>query len=170
VKPVADSDGDGKSDLGWQHTDGRHRDLHHERHHATATQQILTARGVVDHARAGLNGDGKADLVFQNTDGSVAVWTMNGTAMTAAHRSSAAAPAGASSRRRTSTATARTTPLAAHRRRHRDLADERHPRGSPAARSSTPGLDRDHTAADLNGDGKADLVFQHTDGTRGRRG
>jgi hypothetical protein len=48
----------------------------------TQTTQILNAGGGWSAKRlADVNGDGKADIVWENVDGRVAVWLMNGTAM-----------------------------------------------------------------------------------------
>jgi hypothetical protein len=46
------------------------------------TTQILNAGGGWSAKRVqDMNGDGKADIVWENVDGTVAIWLMNGTAM-----------------------------------------------------------------------------------------
>ena len=48
----------------------------------SATVQILNAGGGWNAKRTGdFDGDGKADIVWENVDASVALWLMNGTAM-----------------------------------------------------------------------------------------
>jgi hypothetical protein len=79
VTHTADLNGDGKSDLLWQHNDG-----------ATAVWlmngvALQTGTGLlaansgwrVTHT-ADLNGDGKSDLLWQHNDGTTVAWLMNG--------------------------------------------------------------------------------------------
>jgi hypothetical protein len=77
--PRGDSNGDGKTDIVWQNTDG-----------STATWLMngltpsnggtLLGPGTGWSVRqvGDFNGDGKSDIVWQNTDGSTAIWLMNG--------------------------------------------------------------------------------------------
>ena len=107
---MADFNGDGKSDIVWQHTDG-----------STA---IWLMNGLSLSSGSGLlgpgtgwsvkqigdfNGDGKSDIVWQHTDGSTAIWLMDGLSLSAAVSCLGPAPVGASSRSATSTAMARAT-------------------------------------------------------------
>jgi isocitrate dehydrogenase len=82
VAKVGDFDGDGRTDILFQHTDGRAAIYLMNGLTPTATQQILNAGGGWSAARIlDLNGDGKSDIVWQNADGTIAVWLMNGTTM-----------------------------------------------------------------------------------------
>src|SRR5205085_2245431 len=78
---TADFDGDGKSDLLWRHTDGRHAIWLMDGVTIKGTAQILNAGNWTATHTPDLDGDGKADIVWENIDGRVAVWLMNGTAM-----------------------------------------------------------------------------------------
>jgi len=74
-----DINGDGKSDIFWQHLDG--------------SASIWSMNGVTQTSSGGMigpgtgwsvkmigdfNGDGKSDVLWQHSDGSVAIWLMNG--------------------------------------------------------------------------------------------
>ena len=76
-----DFNGDGKSDILWQNTDGQ------------AAIWLMNGTTPTSEALVGTNpgsswqivgtgdftGDGKSDILFQNTSGQVAIWEMNGT-------------------------------------------------------------------------------------------
>jgi hypothetical protein len=80
VAPLrGDFNGDGKSDILWQHTDG------------SSAVWLVNGTGMTGGAgligpgtgwsvrqRGDFNGDGKSDILWQHTDGSSAVWLMNG--------------------------------------------------------------------------------------------
>jgi hypothetical protein len=75
----ADTNGDGKSDIVWLHTDGRVSLAIMDGTVAGANPLLLgpgtgwSVRQVGD-----FNGDGKSDIVWQHTDGRAALWLMNG--------------------------------------------------------------------------------------------
>ena len=82
VKGVGDFDGDGKSDIIWQHDNG------------TAAMWLMdgtTPRSSARSARStrvpswhikgtgDFNGDGKSDILWQHDNGTAAMWLMDGT-------------------------------------------------------------------------------------------
>ena len=82
IKGTGDFNGDGKSDILWQDSDG------------TTAIWLMNGTNVVIHRRGRLvnpgpswqiegtgdfNGDGKSDILWQNSDGTPAIWLMNGT-------------------------------------------------------------------------------------------
>jgi Ca2+-binding RTX toxin-like protein len=77
---LADTSGDGKSDLMWRNTDGS---TSLWLMNGTSVQtygsfgQIPTAWQIA--ASGDLNGDGKTDLMWRHSDGSTSLWLMNGT-------------------------------------------------------------------------------------------
>jgi|GEM_PF-5060234 len=130
AKPVnpADINGDGSSDLVFQHTDGFLAAWFLDG--ATLKQGVLFSPETAGDARwevvgyGDFNGDSKGDILFQynggNFDGALAIWYLNGTQLLEAKL---------------------VTP------------------------ESNPGAGWDAVAvADINGDKKADIVFQHTEG------
>ncbi|HEX4332107.1 MAG TPA: VCBS repeat-containing protein [Usitatibacter sp.] len=78
VVKIADFDGDGKDDLLWKHTDGRHAIWLMNGITPVATAEILGAGAWNAVQVADLDGDGKADIVWQNADGTIAAWLMDG--------------------------------------------------------------------------------------------
>jgi hypothetical protein len=79
VKHVGDFNGDGYSDVYFEHTDGRAMISLIRGHAVLATALILNAgTGWSAKAVGDVNGDGKADIVWQHTDGRVAIWMMDG--------------------------------------------------------------------------------------------
>ncbi|HET9579714.1 MAG TPA: FG-GAP-like repeat-containing protein [Usitatibacter sp.] len=165
--PSPDFNGDGKTDLLWQHTDGSDAVWLMNGVTPTSTPLILgpgTGWSVVH--TGDFNGDGMTDLVWQHTDGSVAVWLMNGTVPIS---TSVILGAG------TGWSVIRTGDFNGDGKT--DLVWQ-HTDGSVAvwlmngvAPTSTPlilgpgtGWSVIHTA-DFNGDGLTDLVWQHTDGS-----
>ena len=79
-----DTNGDGKSDLIWQASNGQPGIW--LMNGATPTAEMgLTNPGTNWHliAAGDLNGDGNADLIWQDNSGTVGVWLMNGTTPTA---------------------------------------------------------------------------------------
>ena len=83
---VHDVNGDGLSDLVWQHqTTGALALWTLRGHTVTSTALFDSAAGIPDTTwkiggTGDLSGDGYADLVWQRTDGTLAVWYMRGTA------------------------------------------------------------------------------------------
>jgi hypothetical protein len=75
----ADFDGDGKSDIYFQHSDGRAAIWLMDGITPVQTTQILNAGDWRAQATNDLNGDGKADILWRNlSDGRIAVWLMDG--------------------------------------------------------------------------------------------
>ncbi|MSU60946.1 MAG: VCBS repeat-containing protein, partial [Pedosphaera sp.] len=123
VAGVADIDKDGNADLVFQHTDGTLAVWYMNGINLTsAALPTPSTPGDKNWRVVGLgdfNADGKQDIAFQHTDGTLAVWYMNGAALTQATLTS----------------------------------------------PSNPGDSKWRVigVADRNGDGKVDLLFQHTD-------
>ncbi|MGC2524503.1 MAG: VCBS repeat-containing protein [Stellaceae bacterium] len=82
--PTNDFNGDRKSDILWQNTNGQAAVW--LMNGATPTSEALVGGnpGPSWHVigSGDFNGDGKADILWQNTDGQAAVWLMNGTTPT----------------------------------------------------------------------------------------
>ena len=80
VIQTGDFNGDGKSDLVWQHTDGSTVAVAHERAHVDESRSRAGAGERLDGLfRSGdFNDDGKSDLVWRHTDGSTGLWLMDG--------------------------------------------------------------------------------------------
>jgi sugar lactone lactonase YvrE len=75
----ADFDGDGKSDILWQHNDGRAALWLMNGSSLSSGAMLLGAgTGWTAKQTGDFNGDGKSDILWQNTDGSIAMWLMNG--------------------------------------------------------------------------------------------
>jgi hypothetical protein len=74
--------GDGKTDLAFQHTDGRLAAWYMNGVDLIAGNLLSpSSPGTANYrvlATPDQNSDGKSDLIFQHTDGSVAVWFLNG--------------------------------------------------------------------------------------------
>ena len=81
IKGTGDFNGDGKSDILWQNSDG------------TPAIWLMNGTNVLSGGAAGsfnpgpswqikgtgdFNGDGKSDILWQNSDGTPAIWLMNG--------------------------------------------------------------------------------------------
>jgi hypothetical protein len=122
---LADFDGDGTSDVLWQSKTSRSLAIWTLRGKTVTSIQFLDTLAPADPAwklagTGDVNGDGFADLVWQNTsNGSVAVWLMHGTVVVSGGVVN-----------------------------YYPVANEWHIRG----------------VADVNGDGKADLIWQHDAG------
>ena len=83
VPPVADVNGDNRSDLLFQNTDGTPAIW--EMNSTTPTSQVALSNPSSFWHLVGtgdVNGDGKSDLVWQAADGTPAIWEMNGTTPT----------------------------------------------------------------------------------------
>ena len=83
---VHDVNGDGLSDLVWQYQPTGELSLWTLRGNSIMTMQAFDSPGVSDTTwkiagTGDLNGDGHADLVWQKTDGQVAAWYLRGTAI-----------------------------------------------------------------------------------------
>ena len=79
-----DFNGDGKSDVFWQNSDGRTAIWTMDGTSITAGAYLPDVGPGWDAARAGdFNGDGKSDVFWHNSDGRTAIWTMDGTSITA---------------------------------------------------------------------------------------
>ena len=78
---AGDFNGDGRSDLLWQHSDGRAAVWLMDGMNVVATGPALSNPGATWKAKeaADFNGDGKADILWQNDDGTAGVWLMDGT-------------------------------------------------------------------------------------------
>jgi len=84
VKTLGDLNGDGKSDIVWQHTDGRSAVWLMNGLNAISGAYLLgPGSGWSVKTLGDLNGDGKSDIVWQYTDGNSAIWLMNGTSPSA---------------------------------------------------------------------------------------
>jgi hypothetical protein len=74
-----DLNGDGKSDILWQHTDGSSAVWLMNGLNLIAGADLMPAgSGWSIRNRGDFNGDGKTDIIWQHSDGSVALWLMNG--------------------------------------------------------------------------------------------
>jgi hypothetical protein len=84
VRERSDFNGDGRTDLVWQHTDGRVHVWFLNGMTQTGGAYINAAALANWRAAASadMNGDGRQDLLWQHTDGRVYVWYLNGTAQT----------------------------------------------------------------------------------------
>ena len=83
-KNADDFSGDGRMDLLWQHADGRIAGW--QMNGTTLTDGLNVTPSTVDPAwqlvaTADLNGDGKPDFLWQHRDGWLAAWLMNGAAI-----------------------------------------------------------------------------------------
>ena len=80
---TGDFNGDGKSDILFQNTDGQAAIWEMDGTNPIAGgSQWVGANPGPDWKAVGtgdFNGDGKSDILFQNTDGQAAIWEMNGT-------------------------------------------------------------------------------------------
>ena len=83
VVGTGDFNGDGKSDILFQNTDGQAAIWEMDGTNPIAGgSQWVGANPGPDWKVVGtgdFNGDGKSDILFQNTDGQAAIWEMNGT-------------------------------------------------------------------------------------------
>lgn len=85
IKHLGDFDGDGKSDIVWQHTDGTVALWLMNGTSTTAGATLLApGSGYTPKHVGDFNGDGRADILWQHTDGTAAVWLMNGLTTTSA--------------------------------------------------------------------------------------
>ena len=76
---TGDFDGDGSTDILWQHTDGRTALwLMKGRVPATITTLLDAGTGWTAKAVADFNGDGTSDILWEHTDGRSALWIMQG--------------------------------------------------------------------------------------------
>ena len=124
VVGTGDFNGDGKSDILFQNTDGQAAIWEMDGTNPIAGgSQWVGANPGPDWKVVGtgdFNGDGKSDILFQNTDGQAAIWEMNGT-----------------------------NPIA----------------GGSQWVGANPGPDwKVVGTGDYNGDGKSDILFQNTGG------
>jgi hypothetical protein len=79
---LVDFDGDGRSDVLWQHTDGRVAVWLMDGAMMAAGAEILPAGTGWRVLRAvDFDGDGKTDLLWRHGDGRVAIWLMDGLAL-----------------------------------------------------------------------------------------
>jgi hypothetical protein len=79
VKAVGDLDGDGRSDLVWQHSDGSAAIwLMNGLASSAMTLALPAGTGWTVRALGDYNADGKSDVLWAHVNGSVAVWLMNG--------------------------------------------------------------------------------------------
>jgi hypothetical protein len=83
IPKIVDFDGDGKSDIFWQNTDGTlaiwfmdGTTVGSGSGGVAMVPSVWQIEGVGD-----FDGDGKADILWRHTDGTVAIWFMNGTSV-----------------------------------------------------------------------------------------
>ncbi len=89
VAAQADFDGDGQTDILWQHTDSSLALWLMQETNRTAAMWLGSApmgRGWRVASTADLNADGHPDILWQHTSGATAVWFMDGTNCTAQAR------------------------------------------------------------------------------------
>ena len=87
---TADFNGDGKTDMLWQHNDGSLADWTMNGSVISASNAVQTQQGAsvapdASWSIAGtgdFNGDGRADILWRNTGGALAEWSMNGATIT----------------------------------------------------------------------------------------
>jgi FG-GAP repeat protein len=77
--PSDDFDGNGTSDLLWQHTSGAAGMWLMNGTTAQALTSFAPQGWTVLSGEADFNGDGKSDLLWTNPNGAIAIWLMNGT-------------------------------------------------------------------------------------------
>jgi hypothetical protein len=79
TKNIIDYDGDGETDILWQHADGTVAIWFMERA-AISSKGVPGAVGTDWQIKGAgnFNGDGKADILWQHTSGAVAFWIMDG--------------------------------------------------------------------------------------------
>ena len=83
VAEAADFNGDGKSDILWQHADGTPAIWIMDGTHITSSADLPNPGPSWHVAEAAdFNGDGKSDILWQHADGTPAIWTMDGTHIT----------------------------------------------------------------------------------------
>src|SRR4030095_3110349 len=76
--PRVDFDGDGKSDIVWQHMDGSSAIwLMNGVAMSRGGNMLGAGTGWSVKAVGDFDGNGKSDIVWQHTDGSSAIWLMN---------------------------------------------------------------------------------------------
>ena len=167
VAAAADFNGDGKSDILWQHDSGLPAMWTMDGTTLTGAV-LLPDPGPTWHvaAAADFNGDGKSDILWQHDSGLPAMWTMDGTTLTGGCLTCPIlGPRGMSLQRPISTATASPTFFGSTTAACRRCGPWTAPRSLAAAYLPDPGPTwHVAAAADFNGDGKSDILWQHDSG------
>ena len=173
IKATGDFNGDGKSDILWQGTDGTPAIWLMD----GTTSVAISAAGSFNpgpswqiKGTGDFNGDGKSDILWQSSDGTPAIWLMDGTNVLSAGAAGSFNPGPSwqiKGTRRLQRRRQVRHPVAERRRHAGDLADGRHQRVVRRCRRLVqPGAELAcRGRGDFNGDGKSDILWQHDSGT-----
>jgi hypothetical protein len=166
--PTATSDfnGDGKSDILFQNTNGA-VDIWTINGTAPTTEKLVQALDPSWHVigTGDFNGDGKADILFQNTNGAIDIWGMNGTTPTSETLVQSLDPSWHAIATGDFDGDGKADILFQNTNGAIDIWGMSG--ATPTSETLVQALDPSwHAIAtgDFNGDGKADIVFQNTNG------
>ena len=166
--PTATSDfnGDGKSDILFQNTNGA-VDIWTMNGTAPTSEKLVQALDLSWHVigNGDFDGDGKADILFQNTNGAIDIWGMNGTTPTSETFVQSLDPSWHAIATGDFNGDGKADILFQNTNGAIDIWGMSG--ATPTSETLVQALDPSwHAIAtgDFNGDGKADILFQNTNG------